>query len=219
MISVLFVDDEPNLTAGLKRTLQSRQDGWSMRFANSGIEALEMLKARPADVVVSDMEMPGMSGAELLALVKRDYPETILIILSGRCDRRTALTTVDAAHIHLSKPCNTIELVTAITRTCRLKNLLVGSRGRRNGQENTSITASPIYSELVQALRNPDVQTEAVAELIARDANLTTRLLKLINTAFDGAGWSAKSPLQTINLLGLDLIRSLILDIPEPGRS
>jgi DNA-binding NtrC family response regulator len=218
MLSVLFVDDEPNFTAALKRTLQGRQDGWSMRFATSGTEALEMLKARPANAVVSDMEMPGMSGAELLERVKRDYPETILIVLSGQCDRPTALKTVDAAHIHLSKPCNTIELVNAITRACRLQNFLVGSHGRRSGQGNTSISASPIYSDLVRALRDPDVETETVAELIERDANLTTRLLKLINTAFDGACWSAKSPLQTINLLGLDLIRSLILDIPGSGR-
>src|SRR5947207_10170490 len=73
MISVLFVDDEPNLRAGLKRMFQKRQGEWLMRFAASGAEALEMLVAAPADVVVSDMAMPEMSGAELLARIKRTY--------------------------------------------------------------------------------------------------------------------------------------------------
>jgi CheY-like chemotaxis protein len=85
MISILFVDDEANMRANLQRMLRSRRDRWSMRFAGSGTEALTMLQAEAADVVVSDMEMPGMSGAELLARIRHDFPETILIILSGQC--------------------------------------------------------------------------------------------------------------------------------------
>lgn len=213
MISVLFVDDEPNLRAALKRTFQSRRDGWSMRFAGSGAEALDMIRATPADVVVSDMAMPEMDGAELLARIKKIAPEAILIILSGQCDRGTALRTVDPAHLHLTKPCNTVELATAIERTYRLRCLLLGLRARLGGQAGRPSTESPIYPELVRMLRDPDVEAEAIAELIARDENLTKKLLKLINTAFDGASWSAKNPLQTINLLGLDLVRSLVLDI------
>src|SRR5579872_4236633 len=142
MISVLFVDDEPNLIAGLKRAFQSRRNRWSMRFASSGAEALEMLHAHPADVVVSDMEMPRMKGSELLAKVKHAYPDTILIVLSGCCDRSTALRAVNPGHLHLSKPCNIIELETAIERTYRLRNFLIGSQGRHASQSNGSNTVS-----------------------------------------------------------------------------
>jgi DNA-binding NarL/FixJ family response regulator len=219
MISVLFVDDEPNLRDGLKRMFQKRRAEWSMRFAASGAEALEMLVTAPADVVVSDMAMPGMSGAELLARIKRAHPETILIILSGQCDRGTALRTVDPAHLHLSKPCNPTELSTAIERTYRLRRMLAGFRARQGGQADRSITESPIYTELVRMLRDPDVEIEAIAALIERDDDLTKKLLKVINTTFDGASWSARSPLQTINLLGLDLVRGLILDITRSADS
>jgi DNA-binding NarL/FixJ family response regulator len=219
MISVLFVDDEPSLTAIMQRSFQKRKGGWSMRFAGSGAEALEMLRQAPADVVVSDMEMPEMNGATLLARIKRAFPETILIILSGQCDRGTALRTVHPAHIHLSKPCNMMELATAIERTYRLRSLLADLRARQNGKRDRPATESPIYPELVRVLRDPDVDSEAVADLIARDEILTKKLLELINTAFEGARWSAKSPLQTINLLGLDLVRSLVLDLAHSERA
>jgi DNA-binding NtrC family response regulator len=218
MISVLFVDDEPNLLAGLKRSFQSRRGEWSMRFAGSGAEALKLLEATPADVVVSDMVMPGMSGAELLATVRKTYPKTILIILSGQCDRGTALRTVDPSHLHLAKPCNTIELATAIDRTYRLRSL-IGLVARRNSDNGGPLASSPVYAELARVLRDPNVEIETVADLIARDPTLTARLLKLINTAFSGASWSARSPLQIINLLGIDLVRAMVFDIARatPG--
>ena len=54
-----------------------------MQFANSGKEALEIMAHKPFDVVVSDMRMPGMSGAELLSIVREEYPNVIRIVLSG----------------------------------------------------------------------------------------------------------------------------------------
>ncbi len=215
MISVLFVDDEPNLTAALKRTFQNRQTRWSMRFANSGAEALAMLRAAPADVVVSDMAMPEMDGASLLTKVKEQFPETILIILSGQCDRGTALKTVDPSHLHLTKPCDTVELTAAIDRACRLRRLLTRVSARPAGRAVSSTAPSPGYQELARMLRDPDVEIEVVAAEIARDQTLTRKLMTLINAAFDDSSWCAKDPLQTINLLGLDLVRSLVLDITQ----
>ena len=60
---ILFVDDEPMILAGLQRMLRNMRSEWDMAFADSGEQALEMLARSPYDVVVSDMRMPGMSGA------------------------------------------------------------------------------------------------------------------------------------------------------------
>ncbi|MBI3517342.1 MAG: response regulator, partial [Proteobacteria bacterium] len=209
MISVLFVDDEANLRADLRRMFRSRRDRWSMRFASSGAGALDMLRTEPVDVVVSDMQMPGMSGAELLARVRRDYPETILIILSGQCDRRTALRTIDPVHLYLAKPCDPTELVNTIERAYRLRSMLaVPGLG-----DACTGSGSPVYPELAAMLRDPDVSIEAIASLIARDQGLTTKILQLVNAAYFGASWRVRTPLQAVKLLGLDLVRSLVLDI------
>ncbi|MGA2228990.1 MAG: response regulator, partial [Syntrophobacteraceae bacterium] len=80
---ILFVDDEPVLLDGLKRMLHGMRDRWEMIFAASAEAALEILKSKPADVVVTDVRMPGMDGVQLLSLVRDLYPQIVRIILSG----------------------------------------------------------------------------------------------------------------------------------------
>ena len=65
-IRVIFVDDEPRVLEGLKRMLRPKRNEWNMKFVGSAQAALESLKDEPCEVVVTDMRMPGMSGAELL---------------------------------------------------------------------------------------------------------------------------------------------------------
>lgn len=63
---ILFVDDEQPLLDGLKRSLRSQRNVWEMVFTSSGEEALRLADERHFDVVVADMRMPGINGAELL---------------------------------------------------------------------------------------------------------------------------------------------------------
>ena len=67
---ILFVDDEPMVLKGLQRTLRKMRNDWEMAFASSSKEALDILEAEPYDVIVSDLRMPDMDGAQLLAEVK-----------------------------------------------------------------------------------------------------------------------------------------------------
>lgn len=59
-LRLIFVDDEPLVLQGLRRTLHSMRGEWQMEFANSGAEALQMMAKAPFDVLVTDMRMPGM---------------------------------------------------------------------------------------------------------------------------------------------------------------
>ena len=63
---ILFVDDELKVLNGLKRMLYSQLQKWDMEFVDSGREALKHMKEHPFDMIVSDMRMPEMDGAELL---------------------------------------------------------------------------------------------------------------------------------------------------------
>src|SRR5580704_191396 len=77
MNRVLLVDDEPNVVQGLTRMMRSVRDEYETRYALSGTEALKIMAEWPADVVVSDMRMPGMNGVELLNKIAADYPEAV----------------------------------------------------------------------------------------------------------------------------------------------
>src|SRR6266704_796238 len=97
-MQVIFVDDERRVLTAVERALMVLDRDWECRFANSAQEALAMLAERPADVVVSDMRMPFMDGAELLQRVREQWPATIRIILSGQSDSDATLRMLDLAH-------------------------------------------------------------------------------------------------------------------------
>ena len=94
MMRVLFVDDDANILDGLRRTLRSMRGSWHMEFAPSARQALAAFAAQPFDVVVSDMRMPEMDGADLLTEVMKRYPTTIRLVLSGHADTAAIMKTV-----------------------------------------------------------------------------------------------------------------------------
>src|ERR1043165_7282510 len=96
--NILFVDDDPLILQGIQRMLRRMRHEWSMSFVESGAAALDKLAETPFQVVVSDMRMPGMNGAELLKEVKNRYPKTVRLILSGYADKDLILQCVGTAH-------------------------------------------------------------------------------------------------------------------------
>ena len=82
--TVLFVDDEPNILRAIKRALFTMDI--TLLLAESGAKALELLEKNEVHVVISDMKMPQMSGAELLEQVAINYPETFRVVLTGYAD-------------------------------------------------------------------------------------------------------------------------------------
>lgn len=102
---VLFVDDEPAVLSGFRRTLRAERHRWDLSFAGDGSSALEILAVRPCAVLVSDFRMPGMDGAELLTAVRDRHRGTARVILSGHVDDIALDTIHTLAHQVLPKPC------------------------------------------------------------------------------------------------------------------
>jgi len=128
---VLFVDDEPSILDGYRRMLHRE---FSIDTATNGEDGLALVKgAVPYAVVVSDMRMPGMNGAEFLAKVRQATPETVRILLTGYSDMDAAIDAVNEGNIfrYLTKPCQKEVLVKAISlsldqyRTVAAEKILV----------------------------------------------------------------------------------------------
>lgn len=98
MKELLFVDDEPKLLDGLKRSLRPMRAEWNMTFVTSGAEALQTLGQAPFDVIVSDMRMPVMDGAQLLNEVRQRFPQVVRIVLSGQSDKELIYQSIAATH-------------------------------------------------------------------------------------------------------------------------
>lgn len=111
---VLFVDDEPRVLSGLRR-IAARQ--FEVTVAQSGAAALRiLLDEEPFAVVVSDMRMPRMDGAEFLSRVQRLAPETTRMMLTGAAELDVATAAVNRGQIFrfMTKPCSRDDLVNAL---------------------------------------------------------------------------------------------------------
>ena len=80
---VLIVDDEETLTWSMAKSLSRDRDKYEIEIANNGKEALDVLGKMPIDLVLSDIRMPDINGLDLLVQIKRDYPETKVIIMTA----------------------------------------------------------------------------------------------------------------------------------------
>ena len=101
--AILVVDDEPFVTEVVSRWLAS--EGYECTQASGGREALEALRRREFELVITDIMMPGMSGTELLKQVRLAFPYTAVIMLTAMDDRKTATNALElGAYGYVIKP-------------------------------------------------------------------------------------------------------------------
>jgi DNA-binding NtrC family response regulator len=112
---VLFVDDEPQVLKGIERTLRGQRNHWELAFAANADQALTLMERRPADVMVTDIRMPGMHGDALIEQVDERFPGTVSMALSGQCSQEQAIAISRRGVRFLAKPCDGVVLVSAIT--------------------------------------------------------------------------------------------------------
>jgi response regulator RpfG family c-di-GMP phosphodiesterase len=122
------VDDEPQVLSGLSLHLRRR---YEVETATSGAAALELLARQPqAAVVISDMRMPGMNGAELLAKASAAHPHTTRILLTGHAEVDSAIAAVNKGAVFrfLVKPCPPPELLSAVDAAVELHRTTVAEQ-------------------------------------------------------------------------------------------
>ena len=106
--NVLLVDDDQNIIDALKRIL--RKEPYQIYSVNSAHEALGVVQGISVDVVVTDEQMPGMSGTDLLRMLREQHPEIVAIMLTGKPSLEVALEAINQGEIYrfFTKPCNSI---------------------------------------------------------------------------------------------------------------
>jgi response regulator RpfG family c-di-GMP phosphodiesterase len=125
---VLFVDDEPNVLEAIRRTLRKEVD---LRTAGGGIDGLRVLRDEgPFGLVVADMRMPAMNGAQFLAKVREQDPDAVRMILSGQAELQAAIEAVNVGHVYrfLSKPCPAGQLLAAVEAGLKQHRLITGEK-------------------------------------------------------------------------------------------
>jgi putative nucleotidyltransferase with HDIG domain len=209
---ILFVDDEPNVLSGLRRMLRANRREWDMKFAAGGAEALQILQtdAPPYDIILSDMRMPGIDGANLLRQVMHQYPHMVRIVLSGQADREDILQAVGPIHQYLSKPCEADTLKSTLSRTLALDNLLSDTRLKQLLSSLETLPSQPaLYNAVVDELQTAAPSAETLARLISQDIGMSAKTLQLVNSAFFGLARHVPGPGQAVSMLGIDTLKAL----------
>lgn len=209
---ILFVDDDVNVLNGLRRMLHRLRSDWDMEFVESGEDALQRLSEESFDVVVSDMRMPGMNGAQLLEQVQQRYPHIVRLILSGFSDQELILRSVGPAHQFLAKPCDADMLTESVRRSCSLREFLTNRIITEMVGHIQSLPALPtVYTDLLHALADEEATLADVGQIISRDMGMSAKMLQLVNSAFFGLRQEIDDPSRAVMFLGLDTVKSLVL--------
>jgi HD-like signal output (HDOD) protein len=209
---LVVVDDEQMVLDAIRRQFYSRRKEWESHYFLTGAEALSFMEDHPTDVVMTDLNMAPMDGAELLKVVQDRFPGTVRLLLTGAAGVKMTLPAALLAHQSFSKPCDPMELRDAIERafrTClasttdRMRDL-VGSMG--------ALPSVPeVYSALTRVMNDPDAGLSEVAAIIERDAAISMKLIQLANSSMFAVAQRVESVRDAASYLGMNLVRMLVL--------
>ena len=161
-IRILIVDDEPYIGDLLERYL--RPEGYNCRVVLGGDEALAELKSTKIHLVLMDIIMPGMSGMDLLTIIKTLYPDVVVIMVTGVDDRDTGVLAVELERGYIVKPFERNEILLNVASAIERRRLTLLAR---QGKE---VKTSPEWKVTV---RRPPIQVSA------------RKILDLINSGMD----------------------------------
>lgn len=188
--AILLVDDEPNILSALRRSLRSL--GVRILAAGSAAAGLEVLEQEPIDLVISDMRMPQMSGAEFLAQVAARWPAAVRILLTGYADMESTIKAVNEGRIYhyLSKPWDDHELSLLVRNALERKalhderarlTLLLEEKNTRLSELNHNLEemVRQRTASLRQTLGQLDTANQQLKEQFFQTMKVLSRIIEL----------------------------------------
>ena len=178
-----------------------------MLFRSSEAEALALLEGSPFDALLVDFNLGDPDASELLNQAAEKCPNTTRFLFANEADLALVAAKVQGDHEILPKP---LELATIRSRIESALADLTEEVGTATGFD-TAATIPPIYNELLQALESPGVTSNRIGNIIARDDTLVEETLKLTRSAYLGLPHRVTEPVDAVEVLGLETVRTLVL--------
>ncbi|MCZ6668353.1 MAG: response regulator [Gammaproteobacteria bacterium] len=209
---ILFVDDDPLIHKLVMAELRSQMNEWEVSSSNNGHEALALMEKVRFDAVVSDIEMPTMTGVELLNQVMKRQPHVIRILHSGQTDKEISFKSIEPSHQYLAKPWGFKQLKVILCRAFVLQDALDNEDVKELVAKLPSLPSLPsLYLKLMDEIQSQEPSPSKVGRIISRDIGMVAKILKLVNSAYFGLSVTISDPVHAVRLLGLDTIRALVL--------
>jgi len=194
---VLLVDDDENLLHSLARSL--RRQPYQTLTARTASEAIWILMTNDVDVLVTDEQMPGMSGGDLLAWAVTNSPETMRIVLTGHATAAMAIRAINEgqAYHFFTKPCDPVQLAIMIRKAMEHRSLLRerqrlldASQHQHDDLKQFERNLAHLQRLLSQELEGPLSETAQCGQTLAEQYpdHFDLRARELLQTALEGVG-------------------------------
>ena len=211
-MKILLVDDEPQALQDVSETIENEVQEWKVEMATSGCQALNMLDSGKFDVLVSDLQAPGMDGDQWLESVGEQHPSLLRVVLTGQADRETVLQAIRPMHQFLSKPCEPSKLIEKIRRAEIFQETITSTEVLNAiGQANCLPSLPSIVTELDQELESDSSTSTSLAGILEQDPSLCAKVLQLANSPIFGLRQPVVDLNHGLSVLGSELIRALAL--------
>lgn len=211
-ISILIADTDSHFLDSISNTPSILNEGWLVRTAKDGDEALDLLKESPADIVVANILLPKTSGDLFLANAKRDFPNSLRFLLHERSDKDTLQKGTGLAHLYLEKPISPEDLVLSLKQVLatqlriRRKEVVEIVRDTKQLHVNTQ----PMQ-QLIKTADDPNCHIDELAHVIVQHPTVVATILQVANTAFLGAGGRIETVEEALQMLGIDFVRNIAI--------
>ena len=209
---LLFVDDEPRILSGIENALIFAPDEWDADFADSGEEALEMMAAKAYDVLVTDMKMPGLTGADVLEHAKANHPDVVRLVLSGEVDPKLAERAMPLLHEFVSKPCDPDDLFEIIDRVAESSRQLEAGTVRDVLGSLDSLPSQPDLHVRIRDSIDRNEGHDAIAKVIENDLAIASSVIKTANSAFYGFRTPTETVREAVSRLGSETVSGIVLN-------
>jgi HD-like signal output (HDOD) protein len=210
--TILFVDSDDNQLQSLQRILREFSDKWQIHYANDADEALDIMQQEAVDIVVSETQLSGKQGSELLQEIQVRYPSTTRLLFSGEAMRTPAQEIVHHAHQFIAKPCNSDELINILQRIIHLRSLLNNPSVEEMISSLGTLPSLPsTYQQMITALQSDTATVKDIGRIVAQDIGMSAKILQMVNSAFFGLPQQIASPEHAVTLLGLETVTNLAL--------
>lgn len=208
---IYVVDDQGAVLETAVFVLQCVDPGWEVVGFNDPLKALEAVKNKSPDLVLSDQIMPRMQGSQLLEEIRLISPGTIRIIMSGYVEMGK-LSLITSAHQYIAKPFDAFGLRDLVQRAFAGQQKIQNSGLLQVVAGLRSLPSLPhVYHSLLAELEDSEGAGAAIARLVSQDPGLSVKVLQLANSPLFGHGYLINHPMDAVLCLGTEMIKAIVL--------
>lgn len=209
---ILFVDSDSTALRRIEIALAGDAHRWKFSLVTSAPAALNALSNHTFDLVVTELRLPGIDGAELLEKVQLQYPSVVRVMMAEPPEGGKMEQVLAVAQRFVAKPYDIPTLLAMIDSVLgawsRADDPLVRTVvGRLSALPSTTET----YTQLTRAMARPDVTVDQIAQIVGSAPALAAKVLQVVNSAFFGLPFKVASVPQAISYLGMTHVRGLVL--------